>query len=96
VHGTRLEDTSATVSEVLVSLSTEIALKLASTGARQHTAQFAPRHGEVGKNIHEHRRQIRLDHSRALRDADDAAADVRAADFRVEVRGDDALCGWQD
>jgi hypothetical protein len=61
---------SSTVSEVEVSLSTVMALKLASSRCSASPAA-RPAHARIGEDVGQHRRHVRRDHARALGDARD-------------------------
>src|ERR1017187_5770505 len=83
-HGTPPEETRATVSDVLVSLSTLIELKIGQTEADGD--------GEVRQEVHEHGGHVGLDHAGTLRDPDDrAGAHGGPADLGVEVGRHDPL-----
>jgi hypothetical protein len=79
-----------TVSEVEVSLSTVMALKLVLRRGGQHRLQSVLRYARIGEDIGQHRRHVRRDHAGSLGDTRDRhrlAADIHLLDraFREGV-----------
>ena len=86
----------STVSLVDVSPSTEMELKLPSTATFSIFCSVAASTCRVGHHEGEHRGHVRVDHARALGDADEPSAlavegERRLRDFRADVGGEDGV-----